>query len=97
MRGYLGLGSYSSESAFMDARVFLPIPRRVGILATLELWTLLRPSDSMLRGSRPRQRQQVLEPFLSLLMFPKDHLGHTVHLVPAGKPGHSGREEGDPD
>lgn len=82
----------------MDARVFLPNPRRVGILPTLELWPLLRPSDSMLQGSRPRQRQQVLEPFLSLLMFPKDHLGHTQHTwFQLGRPGHSVREEGDPD
>ena len=50
MTGYLGLGSYSSESASMEAKVFLSIPRRVGILPTLEPRPLLRPPNSVLRG-----------------------------------------------
>lgn len=40
----------------------------------------------------------MLEPFLSLLMFPKGPLRHTPHTwFQLGRPGHSGRVEGDPD
>lgn len=48
MRGYLGLGSCSSESAPMEARVIFPIPKNVEILSTLGLWPFLQCPDSVL-------------------------------------------------
>lgn len=47
MKGYLGLGSCSSESAPTEARVVFPIPKSVGILSTLGLWPFLQCPDSV--------------------------------------------------